>query len=187
MESFGRRRRRVQHVRWLCIVLFAAGLAGCAAIEPEYVYVDSVASDSAASLNRYVLLAQLPGAGAGQDVSAYVRRRHEKFVALTHEVLRSAGYVRVQSPDEAELVVALQYGVEVAAGPNRTERTSSVKLVGFDWKAVRDADHRNAIWRTHAYMDGSSGGLSHVVPQLLEAMRPYVGTNTDGVMELVLD
>ena len=187
MKSLRRGHPGVRRVRWLYIVVLAAAVPGCAALEPDYVYVDSVASGSAAAMTRYVLLAQAPGAGAGQDVSAYVRRRHEGFVELTHDVLRSAGFVRVDSPDEAELVVALEYGVEVVAGPPRTERTSSVKLVGFDWKAVRDADHRNAVWRTHAYMDGSSGGLSHVVPQLLEAMRPHVGTNTEGVVEVDLD
>jgi hypothetical protein len=138
-------------------------------------------------MHRYVLLAKPRGYDDLRAMPGYERKRHEKFVALTHDVLRSAGCQKVESPDEAELVVVLDYGVEVDDGAIHAERTSSVKLIAFDWMAVRDTDRHNALWRTHAWMDGSSGGLGRVVPELLEALRPYVGTRTDGAVEVILD
>lgn len=160
---------------------------GCTALAPRYAYVDSVASRAASGMTRYVLLAQPRGYARGQDLPGYVRHRHERFVEQAHALLQAAGYQPVSSADAAQLVIALDYGVEIVRGPVRTERTSSVQLVAFDWHAVRDDDERNAIWRTHAYMAGSSGGLGRVVPDLLNALAPYVGTNTEGAVEITLD
>jgi hypothetical protein len=163
---------------------------GCAVVEPTYVYVDSVASGSAADLKKYYLLAEpRPYYGvidSGND-TAYGRRRHQKFVVQTDQILQAQGFEKVDSPEQAELIVVLEYGVEVMRVGAHTERTSTVQINAFDWEAVRDTDRRNALWRTHAYMDGSSGGLSRVIPTLLEAAQPYVGTSTDGVAEVLVE
>lgn len=174
-------------IRLLPFLCLAVLTAGCKALEPEYAYVDSMASRSAAGLTRYVLLSSPKHYRDGGSLPGYVRKRHEGFVEMAHEVLGSAGFEHVESPEDAEVVVVLDYGIEVAVVSVRTERTSYVQLAAYDWEAVRDADRRNAIWRTRAYMDGSSGGLGRVVPILLEAMRPYVGTRTDGAMEAVVE
>jgi hypothetical protein len=174
------------------LILLAAALMifGCAVGQPTYIYVDSVAAGSAAGMNKYYLLAEArPFYGvidSGND-TAYGRRRHEKFVVLTDRILQAQGFEKLDSPESAELIVMLEYGVEVMRTGNRTERTSTVQITAFDWEAVRDTDRRNALWRTHAYMDGSSGGLSHVIPMLLEAAQPYVGTSTDGVAEVIVN
>jgi hypothetical protein len=174
-------------VRTLAIVFLLLLVSGCAGLEPRYAYVDSVASRSAEGMHRYLLLARPRGYGSAEEAPAYVRKRHEEFVNLAHQVLRQAGYQRVESADDAELVIGFDYGVEVTMGQVRSERTSTVEMVAFDWIAVRDSDERNAIWRTYAYMDGSSGGLGRVVPELLEALGPYAGRNTGGTVEIVLD
>ncbi len=172
------------------IALMAAlCVPACAAVAPRYVYVDSVAAHSSEGMQDYYLLAQFRrrGAPGGAEVgSAYERKRHEKFVAQLVDALDSAGFVRKETPDQAELIISLQYGVEVVPGGVRAERTSSLQVVAFDWQAVSEQDHRNAIWRTNAWMDGSSGGLSRVIPILIDAARPYLGTNTDGTMEVVV-
>lgn len=174
-------------VRIFFLAFFIVLGSGCAGLEPRYAYVDSVTSRSAEGMSRYVLLARPRGYASAEEAPAYTRKRHETFVELTHEVLQGAGFERVGSPDEAELVIALDYGVDVTLEQVRTTRTSTVELVAFDWEAVRDSDERNAVWRTYAYMDGSSGGLGRVVPELLEALGPYAGRNTDGAVEIVLD
>jgi hypothetical protein len=181
-----RNRPEVLRVRVLFAMLLAMSTSGCTGMQPRYAYVDSVASQSAEQMGRYVLLAEPRGYDDPRALPGYERKRHEKFVVLTHDVLRSAGFQKVESPDEAELVIVLDYGVEADTGAVHAQRTSSVKLIAFDWMAVRDADRRNALWRTHAWMDGSSGGLGRVVPELLEALRPYVGTRTDGAVEVIL-
>lgn len=174
-------------MRAFCFVLLLLLVSGCAGRETRYAYVDSVASRSAEGMYRYVLLARPPGYGSADEAPAYTRKRHEKFVGLAHQVLQQAGYQRMESADDAELVIAFDYRVEVTMIQVRSERTSTVELVAFDWIAVRDSDERNAIWRTYAHMDGSSGGLGRVVPELLEALGPHVGQSTGGAVEIVLD
>ncbi len=174
-------------MRTVCVVFVLFLVSGCTGLETRYAYVDSVASRSAEGMQRYVLLGRPRGYGSAEEAPAYIRKRHEEFVDLVHQLLLQAGYQRVESADDAELVIAFDYGVDVAMEQTRTERTSTVELVAFDWIAVRDSDERNAIWRTYAYMDGSSGGLGRVVPELLEALGPYAGRNTGGAVEIVLD
>jgi hypothetical protein len=170
-------------------VLGALGCAACAALGPKYVRVDSVAASGAEAMKDYYLLSEFRQRNGDSRMgggSSYEKARDAKFLALTREVLQSAGFNAVDSPDEAQLVVLLQYGIDIAFTPGqlRKERTSMVEIVAFDWAAVRDLDHRNAIWHTSAYMEGSSGGLGRVVPILIEAAGPYLGTNTDGAVEI---
>jgi len=172
------------------LVLSAASfLPACAAIAPQYVYVDSVAAHSSEGMKNYYLLAEFRrrGSPGGADVgSSYERKRHEKFVTQLVDALAADGFNRKDTPDQAELIISLQYGVEVVPGGVRADRTSSLQVVAFDWEAVSEQDHRNAVWRTNAWMDGSSGGLSRVIPILIEAARPFLGTNTDGTMEVAV-
>ena len=177
-------------MRTLATLAVAVISVGCAVVEPSYAYVDSVAAGSAAGMKKYYLLAEprryYGVIDSGND-TAYGRRRHEKFVELTDRILQEQGFEKVDSPQSAEIIIVLEYGIEVMRVGNRTERTSTVQLTAFDWEAVRESDQRNAIWRTHAYKDGSSGGLSRVIPMLLEAAQPYVGTSTEGAAEVLLD
>jgi len=171
-------------------VLLAAVLCvGCAAVESQYVYVDSIAAPGSGDMKDYYLLAEFrrrTGVAGMEAGSSYERNRHRKFVALTHEALQAAGFRPVDTPDQAQLIISLNYAIDITRGQVRSERTSSVRIVAFDWAAVRDLDHRNAIWHTDAWMDNSSGGFGRVVPILIEAARPYLGKNTGGTVEVIL-
>lgn len=164
-------------------------IAGCSALGPTYVYVDSIAARDVDGLTDYYLLSELRRQSrvAGREIgSAYARKRDEKFMALMDTALQSAGFSPVNSPDQAQLVILLNYGVDVASGRLKSDRTSAVQIAAFDWAAVKDLDQRNAIWRTSAWMEGSSGGLGRVVPMLIEAVEPYLGKNTRGTVEVAV-
>ena len=103
------------------------------------------------------------------------------------EALQAAGYRKVTTPDEADIVVGFSYGVEVERVGALERRTSHIELAAFDWDEVRDDGDRNAIWRTQAYMDGSHGGLGRVVPMLVEASTPWLGKSTGGIVEVEFD
>jgi len=152
--------------------------------------VDSIAAPESADLKDYYLLSEYRQRSRGlaerEAGSAYARNRHRKFIEQVNEALQSQGFRQVDVPDKAQLIVTLQYGIDVQRGKVNSERTSSVRIVAFDWAAVRDLDHRNAIWHTSAWMDNSSGGLGHVVPILIEAAGPYLGSNTRGTVEVVV-
>ena len=165
------------------IRLFSVALllvAGCALTEPTYIYVDSIASPGSEELKSYYLFSGRRGLS---EKDAHYRR----FSRITHDILQSRGYTRAEGPDRSEVVIALTYGVDRKRVQNHIERTSFVELAAFEWDAISKSDERNAIWRTRIYKDGSSGGLSHVIPQLLEAGGPYIGTSTGDLIEVVLD
>lgn len=52
-----RNRPEVLRVRVLFAMLLAMSTSGCTGMQPRYAYVDSVASQSAEQMGRYVLLA----------------------------------------------------------------------------------------------------------------------------------
>jgi len=164
-------------------------LAGCSALGPKYVYVDSIAGRDTGDLTSYYLLSELKRRSrlAGTELgSAYARKRDARFMDLTDKALRSAGFTPVSSPDDAQLVILVNYGIDISPGGLNEERTSSVQIVAFDWAAVRDMDQRNAVWRTSAWMEGSSGGLGRVVPVLIDAAGHYFGSNTGGTVEVAV-
>ncbi len=177
--------------RLLTIVALATVCAaGCAGIGQTYVYVDSIAAPGSENLKDYYLLSEYRRRSGGvADVeagSAYAQNRHRKFIGLVNEALQSQGYTQVDVPDKAQLIVTLQYGIDVRRGKVNSQRTSSVRIVAFDWAAVRDLDHRNAVWHTSAWMDNSSGGLGRVVPIMIGAAGRYLGSNTRGTVEVAV-
>jgi len=174
---------------WVLPATLAILLAGCSALGPKYVYVDSIAARETGDLTSYYLLSELKRRSqlAGRELgSAYARKRDAKFIDLTDKALRSAGFTPVNSPDDAQLVILVNYAIDVSPGGLNEERTSTVQIVAFDWAAVRDLDQRNAIWRTSAWMEGGSGGLGRVVPVLIDAAGPYFGRNTGGTVEVAV-
>lgn len=174
---------------WILASTTVVVLAGCSALGPTYVYVDSIAARDTGDLTDYYLLSELRRRSrvAGRELdSAYARKRDAKFIELTDKALQSAGFRPVDSPDEAQLVILLNYAIDVSPRGLNKERTSTVQIVAFDWAAVRDMDQRNAVWRTSAWMEGGSGGLGRVVPILIEAAGPYLGTSTRGTVEVTV-
>lgn len=144
---------------------------GCALGEPRYAYVDSVAAPDAPTATTYYLISAI----RGLDLDAPELRR---FRDMAHEAMATAGFTRVESVKEAELVVTFAFGVTSDRGDLVTERTSYANLTAFDWEAVSAHDARNAAWVTRAYMDGADGGLGLVVGLLLEAAAPHIGGST---------
>ena len=162
----------------LAVLLLAPVLPiGCALVEPSYVYVDAIASDHAGRQETYFLFSGRPDLTT-EDLQL---RRY------ADAALGAAGLRKVEFVDEADVVVGFTYGVESVREGNVTRRTSHVELAAFDWDEVRDQGDRNAIWRTHAYMDGSHGGLGRVVPMLVEACAPWLGKSTGGIVEVEFD
>ena len=163
------------------LALFAAlALGGCALFEPSYVYVDSIASAHAGPQETYFLFSGRPGLTT-EDLQFRKYSRH------ADDALQNAGYRKVTAADAADVVVGFSYGVSAVREGNVIRRTSHVEIAAFDWDEVRDDGDRNAIWRTQAYMDGSHGGLSRVVPMLVEASAPWLGKSTDGIVEVEFD
>lgn len=142
------------------------------------VYVDSVASFSAAEKKDYFLFS--PGRGP----NAYERRRHDKFAGLVDEELLSAGFVKKETPEDAQVVVVFNYGVGRERDGGMLRRTSYVEIAAFDWVAVQQEGAKNAIWRTQIYTDGADGGIGRNVPLLLSVAGPYLGTTTADIVEV---
>lgn len=165
---------RTAHIVFLAAVF----VAGCSSMSSSVVYVDSVASSSAAEKRDYFLYA--PGRGP----NAYVRRQHEKFAGLVDEQLQSAGFVKKQKPEEAQVVVVFNYGVGRERDGGMIRRTSFVEIAAFDWLAVQQEGAKNAIWRTQMYTDGADGGAGRNVPLLLSVAGPYLATTTADVIEV---
>ena len=165
--------------RTALLAAFAALIAaGCSALQPAAVYVDAVAASSAAEMKHYYLYS--PESGP----TAYSRRQHEKFAGLIDEELQSAGFIKKENPEEAQVVVVFNYGVGRERVGNMLRRTSYVEIAGFDWIAVREEGAKNAIWRTQMYMDGSDGGLGRNVPLLIGVAGPYLATTASDVVEV---
>jgi hypothetical protein len=160
-------------------VLFLLASA-CALVEPSYVYVDGIAAPSAEPQETYFLFSGRRGLHH-QDL------HFRRYAVHADEALQTAGYRKVETPDEADIVVGFSYGVEIERVGTLERRTSHVELAAFDWDEVRDDGDRNAIWRTQAYMDGSHGGLGRVVPMLVEASTPWLGKSTGGIVEVEFD
>lgn len=162
-------------------VFVALIAAGCSTLQPAAVYVDAVAASSATDKKDYYLYS--PEAGP----TAYSRRQHEKFAGLIDEELQSAGFIKKLSPEEAQVVVVFNYGVGRERVGNMLRRTSYVEIAGFDWIAVREEGAKNAIWRTHMYIEGSDGGLGRNVPLLIGVAGPYLATTASDVVEFAED
>jgi hypothetical protein len=155
-------------------------LVGCAITGPTYVMVDSTASHAAAEKRVYYL-------SSGRRELTLENPQYRKYAGLTDELLQGAGFTKVDSPDDANVIVALIYGVDRMRDGNRMKRTSFVELAAYDWIAVRDEGVRNTIWRTEIYTDGSHGGYSRNIPMLLEAAAPYVATNMIDPVDVVFE
>jgi hypothetical protein len=167
-------------IRLALLLLTTVVPTGCALVEPTYVYVDAIASDHAGPQETYFLFSGRPGLTT-EDLQFRRLARH------ADEALGAAGLRKVESADEADVVVGFTYGVESVREGNVIRRTSHVELTAFDWDEVRDQGDRNAIWRTQAYMDGSHGGLGRVVPMMVEACAPWLGRSTGGIVEVEFD
>ena len=167
-------------MRTALLLLTAIFPAACALVEPAYVYVDSIASDHAGPQESYFLFSGRPGLATDN-------RQFRRYSDSADEALQAAGLRKVDAVGEADMVVGFVYGVEAVRDGNVTRRTSFVEFAAFDWNEVRDHGDRNAIWRTRAYMDGSHGGLSRVVPMLVEACTPWLGKSTGGIVEVEFD
>ena len=155
-------------------------VAGCAITGPVYVTVDSMASSAAAEKRTYYLF-------SGRRELTLKNAQYRKYAQLTDEMLQAAGFTKTDSPDTANVIVALIYGVDRMRDGNRMKRTSFVDLAAYDWIAVRDEGVRNTIWRTEIYTAGSHGGFSRNIPMMLEAAGPYVATNMLDPVEVVID
>jgi hypothetical protein len=160
---------------FLCLAV-----AGCAITGPTYVTVDSMASYAAAEKRTYYLFSARRGL-------TLKNAQYRKYAGLTDEILLAAGFTKTDSPDTANVIVALIYGVDRIRDGNRMRRTSFVELSAYDWVAVRDEGVRNTIWRTEIYTAGSHGGYSRNIPMLLKAAGPYVATNMLDPVEVVVD
>lgn len=163
------------------VLLAFLSAAACSTFEPTVVYVDAVASSSAAEKKDYYL--HSPERGH----TAYERRRHEKFARLVDEELQSAGFIKKPTPEEAQVVVVFNYGVGREREGTLWRRTSFVEIAAFDWYAVREAGAKNAIWRAQMYLDGSDGGVGRNVPLLVSVAGPYLGTTGADVVEVLAD
>jgi hypothetical protein len=155
-------------------------VSACALVEPVYVYVDGIAAPSAEPQETYFLF-------SGRRGLHHEDLQFRRYAVHADEALQAAGYRKVTTPDEADIVVGFSYGVEVERVGALERRTSHIELAAFDWDEVRDDGDRNAIWRTQAYMDGSHGGLGRVVPMLVEASTPWLGKSTGGIVEVEFD
>ena len=155
-------------------------ISACALVEPSYVYVDGIAAASDETQETYFLF-------SGRRGLNHEDLQFRRYSVHADEALQAAGYRKVATPDEADIVVGFSYGVEVERVGTLQRRTSHIELAAFDWDEVRDDGDRNAIWRTQAYMDGSHGGLGRVVPMLVEASTPWLGKSTGGIVEVVFD
>lgn len=154
--------------------------AGCELVGPHYVYVDSIASTQLPDLKSYFLF-------SGRRSLTTKNAQYRRLSELAHETLASAGFQQAGSLEEADIVIAFTYGVDRVRRGNQIERTAFVEFSAYDWIAVNESDDRNAIWRTNIYQEGSSGGLDIVVPRLIRAATPYIGTRTGDVIEVVVE
>ncbi len=87
----------------LSIVTILAGSA-CALVEPEYVFVDSIAAPASGPQETYFLFSGRPGL-SHDDL------QFRRYAGYADEALQKAGYVKASAPDEADIVVGFSYGV----------------------------------------------------------------------------
>jgi hypothetical protein len=163
------------------VLLAVLSTGACSTFEPTVVYVDAVASSSAADKKDYYLYS------AERGHTAYERRRHEKFARLIDEELQSAGFIKKPTLEEAQVVVVFNYGVGHDREGTLWRRTSFVEIAAFDWQAVSEAGAKNAIWRTQIYLDGSDGGIGRNVPLLVSVAGPYLATTSADAVEVLAD
>lgn len=107
------------------LILFVAVLmTGCATTEPVQtrfsIFVDSISGESAVSAMTYVI-----GSGDRQVSSGDLQFR--EYASQIEKVLAEKGYVKVQNPDDAAILVALTYGI---SGPKDNTVSYSMPVFG---------------------------------------------------------
>jgi hypothetical protein len=149
-------------------VLIAAllvGLSACATTAPVPLTVSGrAASEAVAEGKKHAIL---PADGDTQGAP------FAEVATRVNRALRGAGFVTVEDPKAADVLIFLSYGeAEDASDENH------LALTAYDAKAFdKDAKARQA-WMVQVTSPAASGPLRKTLPAMLRAAQPQLGKTT---------
>lgn len=170
----------------LAVILLGAALllAGCSRSRAA-VDVSSLASPRAAELRTYTLRPEQP-AVAPTDL------QFQEFAAITARALGERGFHQAEAPEEAELVILLDYGLgepelraavvqgtrSMMIGRNLYSHTRHARLTAVERDEYEPGDPVQPVWRTTMWSAGRSADLREMFPVLIAAGMDYFGTSS---------
>lgn len=164
--------------------LLAAAVGGCAvapASAPSYkLTVSSIRSPDAIRLRKFVV-----GSGdknVGRDSLEFLEAK-----GYLEAALQAKGFVLANSPDMADMVVLLSYGI-LPMG-----KTSSDIIFGR-WlrvEAVSAAEYRKtgtirSVWATRITSTGTGSDLRVLIPVMIRGAQNYLGEDTGHSIDVTL-
>jgi len=68
-----------------------------------------------------------------------------------------------------------------------TEYTRYLKLTAVDSNLWKNNNESQELWKTSVISTGSSGDLRNVMPYMIVASKPHIGTNTGQQLKIIVD
>ena len=173
---------------------------GCA---PYYaVSVDAISDPGGARPDSYVLKPGSAGLLAGDLQFKWV-------AGSLHQALARKGFRRVRDPNRARLVITLAYEIsdpEIYTQVH-TQRWYNPARRRYDYETYTTHHQyytrhlvvaayparqyrrgaREQLWRVSALSQGATANARRIFPGMIAALEPYIGTTTDGVVEVVVE
>jgi hypothetical protein len=180
----------------LAVMLLVIWLVGCGGTR-YLVDIDSIATTDSGKRAYVILPAKKDMVGGDLQF--------REFSQYLKSALYARGYREAINPEQAEIAVMLAYGIAGGTAGSVTEvhrdawgnvEGSSTKNViryarliiirAYDYKKYREMKEEVQLWQTTIDSVGSSDDLRRVFPVLIAASQPYIGTNLNKKVRVVL-
>jgi hypothetical protein len=134
--------------------------------------------------------------------TSYTKYSSKEISMEIVEALKKAGFDSVATPEEAEIVILVSYGVtephtvrfvaDCDGGNVDLDEDSFqesvyynyISFTGIDLKELRTKNIRVPVWKTYASFYSSVDRFQVIFPYLLSAVSPYFGQNLDKPIEV---
>jgi hypothetical protein len=176
--------------------------------ETYHVYVDSINDGNDHKNKTYVISPGVKGVSEND-------LQYKEYAQYLHRALQKAGYKKASSKDKANINILFVYGIGepeketsyqttslgalmpleysfLALATSKTTAhtektyTRTLLLDAYDYSYFKSTGKEKQLWLTKATSSGTRDDLRVVLPVVITAVVPYIGTNTREKTKLVV-
>lgn len=159
---------------------FSIVLLGCATLSPNSnpyeIKINSLAVSNGPEYRTFDFM-------PGMEGTSWEDLQFQEYVTYLHHALESKGYKFSRYTKDAEIMIAVSYGVQPIR-PGRYYRYLNVRAL--DYATWQETKVLTPLWEVTAESSGRSGDLRKVFPKLVAASLPFLGVDSGETVHVEL-
>lgn len=173
-----------------------------------HVYMDAINDGESHKDKKYIILPGLKNVSPSN-------LHFKEYSNYVHRAMKIAGYKKAETNNEAAIAITFAYGIgepeketsytttsvsSVAPGyysytgvgvsstkaKTKISYTRNIILDAYDYSAFKKTGEENQMWFVQATSTGFIGDLREVLPVMVTAIAPHIGTNSNKKIKLVI-